>query len=101
MITQKSAAKKPATTAKKDLTARERREHEEAERIARDRRRARFERWLRESDLMREYEARFRAKDGYVAMEEWLARQESLRARGLAVEPLFTHYRSFMTKYKP
>jgi hypothetical protein len=102
LVTQNSAAKKPATTSKKDLTARERREHEmEEKRIARAKRWDAFERWLRESDLLRDYEARFRAKDAHIAMEEWLARQESLRARGLAVDPLFTHYRSFMTKYKP
>ncbi len=102
LVTQNSATKKPAITGKKDLTARERREHAmEEERIARVKRRDAFERWLRESDLLREYEARFRAKNSYVALEDWLARQESLRKRGLAVDPLFTHYGSFMAKYKP
>jgi hypothetical protein len=37
---------------------------------------------------------------GRELLEDWLARQESLRKRGLAVDPLFTHYRSFMAKYK-
>ena len=100
-ITQSSATKKPAITGKKDLTARERREHAmEEERIARVKRWDAFERWLRESDLLREYEARFRATNYYVALEEWLVRQESLRKRGLTVDPLFTHYRSFMAKSK-
>ncbi len=60
-----------------------------------------FERWLREADLLREYDARFRVANSYLSLEEWLGRQESLRKRGLAVDPLFTHYRSFMAKYKP
>jgi hypothetical protein len=101
--THSSAAKKSATTGKKELTARERREHEhlmEEERIARVKRWDAFERWLRESNLLREYEARFRATNSYVAMEDWLVRQESLRKRGLAVDPLFMHYRSFMAKSK-
>jgi hypothetical protein len=99
--TQSSATKKPAMTGKKDLMARERREHAmEEERIARVKRWDAFERWLRESDLLREYDARFRATNSYVAMEEWLVRQESLRKRGLTVDPLFTHYRSFMAKSK-
>jgi hypothetical protein len=102
LVTQNSASKKPAITGKKDLTARERREHAmEEERIARVKRWEAFERWLLESDLLREYEARFRADNYYVALEDWLARQESLRKRGLVVDPLFTHYRSFMVKYKP
>jgi hypothetical protein len=102
LVTQHSASKKPAITGKKDLTARERREHAmEEERIARVERWDAFERWLLESDLLREYEARFRADNSYVALEDWLARQESLRKRGLIVDPLFTHYRSFMVKYKP
>ena len=101
LVTQNSATKKPAITGKRDLTARERREHAmEEERIARVKRWDAFERWLRESELLREYEARFRAKNSYVALEEWLVRQESLRKRGLAVDPLFTHYRSFMAKHK-
>jgi hypothetical protein len=100
-VTQNSATKKPAITGKKNLTARERREHAmEEERIARVKRWDAFERWLRESDFLREYEARFRAENSYVVLEDWLARQESLRKRGLAVDPLFTHYRSFMAKYK-
>jgi hypothetical protein len=102
LVTQNSATKKPAITGKKDLTARERREHAmEEERIARVKRWDAFERWLRESDLLREYDARFRAKDSYVALEGWLTRQEALRKQGLAVDPLFTHYHSFMAKYKP
>ena len=101
LVTQNSATKKPAAKGKKDLTARERREHAmEEERIARVKRWDAFERWLLESDLLGEYEARFRAKNSYLALEEWLARQVSLRKRGLAVDPLFMHYRSFMAKHK-
>ena len=52
---QSSATKKPASTGKKELLARERREHAmEEERIARVRRGSVWRRWLRESDLLSE-----------------------------------------------
>jgi hypothetical protein len=102
MVTKNGAPKKPTTAAKKDLTAKERRERDvEERRVARVKRWQSFERWLRDSGFWNTYEGRFLAANNYAGMEEWLAKQESLRAQGLAVDPLFTHYRSFFAKYKP
>ena len=38
----------------------------------------------------------FREKEAYIALEEWLNRQEALKARGLAADPLFGHYLAFV-----
>ena len=48
-----------------------------------------------------EYRARFRARNAHVAFEEWLGRQEALRAQGLAVDPLYSHYLAFIPGYTP
>ena len=73
----------------------------ERERVRRERRWAAFEEWLLANGYFSAYQSRFRARNAYIALEEWLAQQEVLRERGLAVEPLYTHYSSFFAQYKP
>ncbi len=73
----------------------------EKERARKMRRWAAFEEWLLTSGYLSGYESRFRAKNAYIALEEWLAHQEALRAQGFAVDPLFSHYRTFLAQYRP
>ncbi|MGO9469880.1 MAG: hypothetical protein ACLQIB_45310 [Isosphaeraceae bacterium] len=95
------AAKTPSN-AGKQLTARERTQLAmEKERAGRMRRWAAFENWLLTSGYLSGYEARFRAQNAYTALDDWLAQQEALKAQGFVVDPLYSHYRTFLAQYTP